>query len=92
MTNFDKFTFPGDYFDYTDGVPSTDSEIDFRIKEGIQRIKDKVREGVENPSYNFATGNLLITIFAYKQDNCKYTLYVHVSKGYLGEVASDIIL
>jgi len=90
MTNFEKFKFPGDYFSFYKGVPLSDKQINNFIQSGIESLREKIVHGDETPSYSCATGNVLVTMFAYKQGNGKYTLYVNVSKGYFQESAIDV--
>jgi len=89
MTNF---TFPNDFFDFTNGVDCSNGEINAWIKNCINHIKKEIKKGVKNPHANSRTGNSVVVVTAYKQTNDKYTVEVTVSKAYQSHTEINVDL
>lgn len=86
------FIYPINYFDFTNGVDCSNEEINQWIDEGLVRIKQEIKDGIENPSADCRTGNSMMHINAYKQTNGLYTVCVKVSKSYMEHTECDIDL
>ena len=80
--NTHDFHYPEHYTDFNNGLNCSDGEVNDWIKKGLTHLKKEVANGVKNPSFSISTGNTIVWGNAYKQDNGKYTISVHVSRAY----------
>ena len=85
-----NFTFPNDFFDFTKGVDCSNGELNTWINACYEHIKKEIKKGVVSPHACQRTGNSVVTMLAYKQDNGNYTIEVNVSKAYYSHTECDV--
>lgn len=80
-----------DYFDFSKGLPCTETEVNMFIQECIDSIKKQVIKHPDRESYfhHISTGNTKVIVECYRQGSCdtytasdKFTIYVNVATAY----------
>lgn len=73
-----RIKFPNDFFDFNNGVPKSDSDIELYVNQMIEYLK----ENPEKQFTNRSQGNLSIIVYKYFYGDNDYSYTVQVSKGY----------
>ena len=78
--NFDK----SDFFDFSDGLSVYDHEIEEWVMDGLNKIKEKIREQPTRTDFHYtcSTGNTMVIISVYRQRNGKFTVNIDVTNNY----------
>ena len=88
-----QFYYPNGYYDFSNGVPVSETEINMWILNSIDKIKAKIKEHPDREQYfhHISSGNTKVIIECYRQGNPeKFTVYVSVATSYKTKSELDI--
>lgn len=85
--------YPEKFYDFKDGVNIKDEEIKKWIQKCLLRLKEKISKDEKRKDFHLSTssGNTLITIEAYRQENRSFTIYINVTQDYKRLASIDLI-
>jgi len=97
MNKLSYFNYSSDnYYDFSNGVPSSDGEINLWIREMFDDIKKKINKNPSRDEYfqHRSTGNTKVIMEVYRQEPNinSFTVYVSVATAYKSASKCDVQL
>ena len=70
------------FFDFSDGVPINDLQIEIWINRCINLVKEKMKNGAKEAFGTISSGNTKVLCEGYKNNNGDATMYISVITSY----------